>query len=247
MENTQKPLPGAGQLISDAWKLFTSTWNTSVQTSIFYLYVGLALFASALLVKFVPSLAILDGLINLAGGIFVFWITIRLYMTMLNLEAGKKPMDPADESKKAWSLFFPMFWVAILTGLATLAGFVLLIIPGIYLAIALGFSQIILIDRNARGTQALGASRALVKGRWWGTFWRMLAGGFVFGLLVGVVVGVLVGIATSIAGPEMTSSANADPVFVGATSLIMYAVQAALMPLMFGFTVKVYRALEKTR
>jgi hypothetical protein len=247
MENTQKPLPGAGLLISDAWKLFTSTWNTSVQTSIFYLYVGLALFASALLVKFVPSMAILDGLVNLAGGVFVFWITIRVYLTMLNLEAGKKPMAPADESKKAWSLFFPMFWVALLTGLATLAGFILLIIPGIYLAIVLGFSQIILIDRNVRGTQALGASRALVKGRWWGTLWRMIAGGFVFGLLIAVAVGVLVGIATAIAGPGMTSSQNADPAFVGAVTLIQYAAQAALMPLMFGFTIKVYRALEKTR
>ena len=247
MANPTKPLPGAGQLIGDSWKLFTSTWNTSVKTSIYFLYAGLAMFAAAVLTKLNGGFSILEGSVGLAAGLFIIWVTIRLYMTMLNLEAGKQPMAPGVESKTAWALYFPYIFVVLLVGLATLAGFVLIIIPGIYLAVAFAFSQVILVDQGIRGTQALAASRALVKGRWWASLWRLLAGGVVFGLLIAIVVGVLVAIATALVGTEAMSAANPDPVIAGAMNLLQYASQAAFMPLFLGFTVKVYRALQKTR
>ncbi|MFH1078605.1 MAG: hypothetical protein V1745_05005 [Patescibacteria group bacterium] len=247
MENTPKALPGAWALVVDSWKLFTSTWNTSVKTSIYFLYVGLAVFVAAILTKVHPVFFVFEGLVGLAAGITVVWITIQLYQTMLNLEAGKKPLAPADAQKKAWSLLLSLIWVGLLVGLATLGGTLLFILPGIYLAIALGFSQVILIDQGLRGTQALSASRALVKGRWWGTFWRLLVGGIVFGLLIGIVVGILVAIAGSFAGPAALAADEVDPVVSGAMQFVQYVAQAALMPLMMGFTVKIYRALQKTR
>jgi len=247
MANPSKPLPGAGQLIGDSWKLFTSTWNTSVKTSVYFLYAGLAMFAAAVLTKLNAGFSVLEGIVALAAGIVVFWVTIRLYMTMLNLEAGKQPMAPGEKSKKAWSLFFPLFWVAILSGLATFAGFILLIVPGIYLAVAFAFSQIILVDQGVRGTQALAASRALVKGRWWASFWRLIAGGVVFGLLIGIIVGILVAIATALVGSAAMSAQNPDPLIAGAMNLLQYVAQAAFMPLIMGFSVKLYRALQKTR
>ncbi|MCI0479376.1 hypothetical protein L0Y59_02420 [Candidatus Uhrbacteria bacterium] len=247
MATIPKPLPGAWTLIVDAWKLYTSTWNASVKTSIYFLYVGLVVFATALLTKLHAGFALLEGIVGLAAGIAVVWISIQLYQAVLHLEAGKKPLDPADASKKGWALFFPFFWVSILVGLATLGGMILLILPGIYLAVAFGFSQIMLIDQGTRGTQALAASRELVKGRWWGTFWRMIAGGVIFGLLVGIVVGIVVSIIAALAGPAAMTADRPDPVVAGAIQLVQYVSQAAFMPLMIGFSVKVYRALQKTR
>lgn len=247
METHIKPLPGANALIVDTWKLFTSTWNASVQTSVYFLYVGLALFAAALLSKLHPAFAILQGFVSLAAQVFVVWISLRLIMTMLNLEAGKKPMAPADESRKAWSLFWSMLWVGILIGLAIFAGTILFILPGIYLAVALCFGKIILVDQNIRGTQALAASRALVNGRWWGTLWRMIAGGVVFGIPFAVILCALMGIVLAIVGERALTAAVPDPLIPGAVNLLGYVMLAAFMPLMMSFEIKLYRALQKTR
>lgn len=248
MENTSKPLPGAGAIISDSWKLFTSTWNTSVKTSGLMIYVGLAYMAGGILAYLNASLLPLTGVISLLGGLATAWIAIRVILTMLKLESGQQPMPTQEESKKAWAMFLPMIWVGFLTGLVTVGASLLLILPGIYFAVALYFGQIILIDQGTRGTQALAASRALVRGRWWATLWRLLAGGVVFGLLIGITVGIVVGIAGTIAGPGALKETEAQNGLVYAvTQMLQMIVLAALMPLVTGFQVKLYRLLQRTR
>lgn len=247
MENTSKPLPGAGQLIADTWKLFTTTWNSSVKTSGLLIYVGLAYFVGGLLVRVNENLGLLAGVISLGGSIFTIWISIRVILTMLNLEAGKQPMAQAEESQKAWGLFLSLIWIGFLTTLIVFGASLLLILPGIYFGVALYFAQIILIDQGTRGTQALAASRALVRGRWWGTFWRLIAGGFVFGLLITIVMAVVIGGLAVLIGGSSLSNGSSDPLVVGILQLIQMVIVAAIMPLMTGFQVKVYRALQKTR
>lgn len=244
-----KPLPGAGTLISDSWSLFTSTWNTSVKTSSLLMYVGLSYFVGGLLIKVDGRLSLLALLISLGSAVASVWISIRVYLTMLNLEEGKAPMASTEESKKAWSLFLPLLLIGLLTFLVVLGSSLLLILPGIYFGIALYFSQLILIDQGTRGTQALGASRALVRGRWWGTFWRLLAGGIVFGLLTGLATAIAVWIVASIANTQAFTGgqASTDPLVQGILQLVQMVVVAAFMPLMTGFQVKLYRALQKTR
>nr|AIA16177.1 hypothetical protein [uncultured bacterium]AIA16242.1 Unknown Function [uncultured bacterium] len=247
MENTSKPLPGAGTLISDSWKLFTTTWNTSVKTSSLLIYVGLAYFVAGLLVRVNPALGLLTAVISLAGSVFTVWISIRVILTMMNLEAGKQPMASVEEGKKAWTLFWSLIWVGFLTGLVVFGASLLFILPGIYFGVALYFSQLILIDQGTRGTQALGASRALVRGRWWPTFWRLIAGGFVFGLLLAIVMGIVIGGIAMLIGSSSFSDGPSDPLVVGILQLIQMVIVAAFMPLMTGFQVKLYRALQKTR
>lgn len=247
MENTSKPLPGVGQLISDSWKLFTTTWNTSVKTSSLLIYVGLAYFVGGLLMRVNENLALLSGVISVGGSIFTVWISTRVILTMLNLEAGKQPMPAVEEGKKAWNLFLPLIWVGFLTGLVVFGASLLFILPGIYFGVALYFSQIILVDQGTRGTQALGASRALVRGRWWATFGRLLVVGFVFGLLLFVVMGVVIGGLAVLIGSSSLTNGPSDPLVAGILQLIQMVIVAAFMPLMTGFQVKMYRALQKTR
>jgi len=249
MENTPKPLPGAGALIGDAWKLFTSTWNTSVKTSSLLIYVGLIYFVGGLLMKASGTLLGPTVLVSIVATVATIWVSIRVILTMLNLEAGKQPMAQAEESKKAWSLFWSLLWVGLLTGLAVFGASLLLILPGIYLGVAFYFSQLILIDQGTKGTQAMAASRALVRGRWWSTFWRLIAGGFVFGLLIGIITAVVTSVVGSIVGPGAMggSDGTGDPLVIGIMQLMQMVIMAGLMPLMVGFQVKLYRALQKTR
>lgn len=78
--------------------------------------------------------------------------------------------------------FFPYLWIGILNGLAVFAGMILFIIPGIIVAIWFIFSGYTLVLEDKRGTQALKASKALVKGRWWAVFGRSVVIGLVFGI-----------------------------------------------------------------
>lgn len=253
MTNTPNhPLTGVGQLISDSWKLFITTWNSSVKTSILFLYVGIAYFLSALLVNINKNFFILYALIYLVGIITVVWISLRLTMTMLNLEAGKKPLPANQESKKALLFIIPSWWISFLSFFVIAGASLLLVIPGIYFAMALYFATIILIDQDIHGLQALAASRALVKGRWWPTFGRLLAGSLLFGLLVFASMGILQSLADAIMKqPFLNLSASASfetKIFVaGVEQFLQMAVMAAILPLFVGFQVKLYRILQKTR
>ena len=73
--------------------------------------------------------------------------------------------------------------VSVLVGLATIAGFILFIIPGIWIGIRLAVSVEALVVEGRRGTQAMGRSWELVGGHWWHAFGALV----VAGLLTGVV------------------------------------------------------------
>lgn len=246
---THKPLLGAWELIVDSWTFFTATWNTTIKTSILFLYAGIATFLVALLTRRDIGLIYVNGLLSLAILIFTVWVTIRLTDRVLRLTADKKPQTAAEESKTGTSLFFPYFWVKILVGLITFGGFVLLIIPGIYLTVLLSMSDILVLDQGKRGFQAIAGSRELIRGRWWPTFGRSLAAAVLFGILLTAVMAVLVFLLTQITGPEFfTADPNAyDALPYGVNQFLQMGLLAVFMPLMIGFQVKLYRALAATR
>jgi hypothetical protein len=73
--------------------------------------------------------------------------------------------------------------VSVLVGLATIAGLIVFIIPGIHIGVRLAVSIEALVVEGRRGTQAMGRSWELVGGHWWHAFGTLL----VAGLLTGVV------------------------------------------------------------
>lgn len=66
------------------------------------------------------------------------------------------------------------------------AGFVLLIIPGIVLAILFLFSQFVLVEEEYRGLNALMISREYIKGYAWSVFGRLLLLGALLASLVAI-------------------------------------------------------------
>lgn len=240
MDTPSKPLPGVGSLLSESWKLFTSTWNTSVKTSALLLIAPALTLAFGLVVRDKMSNIPLLIVFAIVQGIIFLWASIRLMLTMLNLEGGKPVMAPGEESQKAMSLLLSFCWIAFLVGLVTLGATLLLILPGIYFNTALTFSALILLDQGKRGTQALAASRALVKGRWWDTFLNIFVAGIVFGLPIALL--------SNAVGSMMFFFTRTNTQFtVDAVNFVSYLVVAATMPLIMGFQIKLYRALQRTR
>ncbi len=74
----------------------------------------------------------------------------------------------------AFKKLHSVLWVTILFALGLLVGFLLLIIPGIYLSIAWALAIPVLLSEDAKGSKALGRSYRLVRGHWWKTFGTLI-------------------------------------------------------------------------
>jgi hypothetical protein len=83
----------------------------------------------------------------------------------------------------AFARLHSILWVTILGGIATVIGFVFCLFPGFYLWIAFAVAVPVLLTEGVKGTSALGRSRALVRGRWWGTFGVVLLGTILAGVV----------------------------------------------------------------
>ena len=85
--------------------------------------------------------------------------------------------------------------LSILTGILVGLGFVLLVIPGIYLLVAFTVAVPVLLVEGAGPARALGRSRELVRGRWWGTLGVALVGYLLVSIVTSALTGIVVGVA----------------------------------------------------
>lgn len=88
-------------------------------------------------------------------------------------------------------------WLEILYVLGLGLGFVLCVIPGIYLYVAWTVAVPVLLFEDLRGRRALGRSRRLLKGRWWPTAAVLLLVFILSGILASVIQGVLLAAVSS--------------------------------------------------
>jgi hypothetical protein len=96
------------------------------------------------------------------------------------------PLSTEDSYRFAMARLGPIIVVGILAALAALAGFILFIIPGIWIAVRLSVSTPALIVENKQGSMALRRSWDLVRGRWWQVFGTFLVAGIIAGLVSSV-------------------------------------------------------------
>jgi hypothetical protein len=84
---------------------------------------------------------------------------------------------------RLWSILL----VSVLVGLATVAGLIVFVIPGIYIGVRLAVSIQALVVEGRRGTEAMGRSWALVGGHWWHAFGTLLVAALLTGLVNAVI------------------------------------------------------------
>jgi hypothetical protein len=112
---------------------------------------------------------------------------------------GEKP-SWRDSLGFALRRFHSILWIVILGGILTVIGFILLIAPGVYLAVSFAVALPVLMTEGSRGRHALGRSRWLVKGRWWKTLLLLFVAGLLASIVGGVISGGLTGL--SFASPD---------------------------------------------
>jgi uncharacterized membrane protein len=113
--------------------------------------------------KFLPVLfEILNVIVNYLGMFIFFRIGLSIYRGE-ELRLGE--VFAID-----WGQFGLYLVGAILMLLATVAGFVLFIIPGIYISVRIGFAGFALIDEKLGPVDSIKRSWALTRGHFWNLF-----------------------------------------------------------------------------
>jgi hypothetical protein len=240
-------LPRAFELVKLSWRDFIKNWDVTVRVSAWLI---LATVITAL-PTFLPGpkavTATLDVVCAIVGTAIALWASVRLYQTVIGILDGKKPQ--AEPWKNAIPLILPSILISILTILSVLGGLILLIIPGIFIAIRLSFVQVALIQDGQRGTNALKASWAITKGRFWATLWRLFVSGLIIIIIVIPVAWIALWIVGLVSGTDIIGAlgeTSTPTAIIQVNDIVNSIVQAAIVPFAIFYVVRLYRELKKT-
>ncbi len=187
-----KPLPEIKILLGETIKFFREHFNLLISLSL--ILIGIVLIFGFILGVFGSSLSFaLLG--NLVKQKILFWIMMSIFAVLgislliitlifqilaqgtIILAIIHKDKQHETGVKKIWHEIFSraksIIWVNILTFLAILGGYILLLIPGLIFSIWFNFSIFILLQEKLLGRAALKRSKALVKGYFWPLVFRI--------------------------------------------------------------------------
>jgi uncharacterized membrane protein len=164
-----------GQVMSEAWSLTKgmkgSFWGAAI--IVYAAMIAMALISAALFQKNV-ALRVLSNIVFGAVGPILF---VGIIMMGIRRAAGLSV-----NFATAFSCFdraVNVFVAGLLTTLLTYVGIILLIIPGIYLAVAYCMSMPLIADRRLGSWQAMETSRKAVTKRWFQFFGLFIVVGLV--------------------------------------------------------------------
>ncbi len=167
-------LPKAKQIFSDSWRIYKSHFKTLIILSaiptISFAIVGLmfaggAVAGTALKLN-IQALGILGLLVALVAIIFLIYLSI--WSAVALLFAVKDPAESLswiEAYKRSKPKVNEFFSTNLLSGLATIGGFLLLIIPGIIFALWFSQSSYVVVEENLQNSAALKRSKYYITGR----------------------------------------------------------------------------------
>jgi uncharacterized membrane protein len=100
--------------------------------------------------------------IFIASTILSILFSIGMYRIGLKIEENKEP--EFEYFKATPQVFLAVLWSGIISGLFVFLGLLLLIIPGVIIAIRLSMTSYVLLDKNLGGWQAVKESWKITKG-----------------------------------------------------------------------------------
>jgi hypothetical protein len=164
-------LHSIGSLFRDSWDLYKERWQVLVE------------------IVLLPTLIVVLGYVlfylgfpfSILGGLIVFIGYIIFVFSMLPLIFSLHHTAGVDASYKAtigW--FWAFVWVTILELLAVMGASIMLIVPGIWLGVALMLMIYVFVIEHRRGIDALRQSKDYIKGYWWAVLGRVLLLGLIF-------------------------------------------------------------------
>ncbi len=188
-----KPL---GELFSESFKAYRAALGHLIALETLPLLVFAAV-AAVVVLAFFTGIVPFAMLMALIGIIACVVLSVSANIAMMMRIATERPRLELRASLSATRPYLlQYFWVSLLVGITVLLGFIAFIIPGIILGVWFSFSLMTLVFEDKKGSEALTASKRLVKGLWWPVFGRFVAlmiaflgitipAGFVFDVVLG--------------------------------------------------------------
>ena len=115
-------------------------------------------------------------------GLGSFWMQVVVYSYMAEYLDGNRNIGVEDVWKRASKKIFKGILTAFLISIMVVLGFILFIIPGIYLMIALSLAFPIIIFEDRDVFESIGRSFTLISGKWWSTLGILMIMGMIANL-----------------------------------------------------------------
>src|SRR5580658_5653828 len=132
-----------GGLFANSWKRFTERFATAV--AIFAIPAVLIVLSRLLFVRATPPAFVLGAII------YIIAVIVSIIGSFALISALGNKTNFAESYSVGTKLFWPGVWVAILVGVATLGGLIMLIIPGIILMVQLALTNYTIVLDDKRG------------------------------------------------------------------------------------------------
>ena len=187
-----------------------------------------------------------ENALGLAGLLFLFVVPLSILFFAWALcrtqgIAEGRPMDLSESLAVALKKFFPALVATILYALIIMLGFLALVVPGIILAMTLLFAPYLVVTDGCGVIESIRRSHNLVWGNWWRTAALFLVVGFVL-----IVFYALVGAAAVMA--EIAGDPADATIVTGVLNwIVIPAIQALYMPVLYCFTVAILNDLKLRR
>jgi hypothetical protein len=238
-------LTPSGELLNKSFKLIQDEWK-----NLWMWLAGLAV------LEFIT----IDSLTRVAkrstlGGTYIapptvgghyFLILFLVVVAALLLGVGllrdmlKRVMPSGTNILGYWPALLYMFVSGIIVAALVFAGFVVFIIPGIWLAICFSFGRFEIVANGKGAWSGIVSSFELVKGRWWAVFGRLLMAGL-FALLLNLGAGMIIGIVSII-----LAVVGLLPVATIVSELLRALMTTYVALFTLAWTVNLYRSLKET-
>ncbi len=169
--------------LSRGWELLKSDfWSIVGATTL----VMLAFLFASFVLSFIPVLGVLASFMLrgiLMGGLIYFYLK----------KIRKEKADVADAFAGFSLALVPLLLVGLVSSLLTAVGILLLVLPGIYLAVAYAFAVNLVIDKKLDFWPAMEVSRRVITAQWWRVFALVILGGLITAVgVIGFGVGIFV-------------------------------------------------------
>lgn len=175
-----------GSCLERGWNLLKANFWSLVGTTFVLLVV-------MMIAQSIPILGMLVSLLLTGvfyGGLYLFYLK----------KVRGQPAELGDAFAGFSLAFLPLMLASLVVTLLTILGMLLLILPGIYLAVSYVFVYLLIVDRKLEFWCAMEVSRRVITAQWWRVFGLVLLGGIIALLgVIGLIIGIFITIPIAIA------------------------------------------------
>jgi hypothetical protein len=212
-----------GQVINKVFDIYRDQAGVLLPVAL-AIYLGVAILA-AILAVISPILILLALIIQFIAGYFYAGMVVQL---VADVQDGRRDSSVGDLFNSVTGVVAPLIGAAILAGIAIGIGFLLLIVPGLFLLTIWAVVAPVIVLERPGVIAAFGRSRELVRGNGWqvlGTIVLFVLILFVASLFLGAIGAALGDVGRAIM--NLVANVLAAPLFGLATAVLYFTLRSA--------------------